>query len=131
MKARTLLCWFPVLLASASGVLGQGVGTSAYINGTIRDNSGAVMPNVAVVVVDTRRGVRRTATSDTAGQYRLAGLSPANYDVSVAMPGFESQIQKNIAVDLGQTVVVDFQMKVSAGRRHPPPNPSSQIDWEL
>jgi hypothetical protein len=115
MKARTLLCWFPVLLASAAAAFAQGVGTSAYINGTIRDISGAVMPNVAVVVVDTQRGLRRTATSDTAGEYHIADLPPANYDVSVAMPGFESQVQKNIVLDLGQTVAVDFRMKVSAG----------------
>lgn len=115
MKARALLCWFPVLLASAAGVFAQGVGTSAYIIGTIRDISGAVMPNVAVVVVDTQRGIRRTATSDTAGQYHIADLPPANYDVSVAMPGFESQVQKNVVLDLGQTVAVDFRMKVSTG----------------
>jgi hypothetical protein len=115
MKARTLICWFPLLLAAITGVFAQGVGTSAYINGTVRDSSGAVMPNVAVAVVDTQRGVRRTATSDVSGQYRIANLSPAHYDVSVAMPGFESQVQKNIELDLGQTVVVDFRMRISAG----------------
>src|SRR5690348_14572701 len=104
MKARTWLRWFPVFLASATGALAQGVGTSAYINGTIRDASGAVLPNVAVAVVDTGRGVRRTTTSDATGQYRVANLSPANYDVSAASPGFQSQVQKNIALDLGQTV---------------------------
>jgi Carboxypeptidase regulatory-like domain len=115
MKARTLLCWFALLFALATGAFAQGAGTSGYIDGTVRDSSGAVMPNVAVAVVDSERGVRRTATSDVAGQYRLANLSPANYDVSVAMPGFESQVQRNIALQLGQTVVVDFRMKVSAG----------------
>jgi len=114
MKVRTLLYWVPVLLASAVWVFGQGVGTSAYINGTIRDSAGAVMPNVAVAIVDTQRGSRRTATSDAAGQYHVEGLSPANYDVSVAMPGFESQVQKGIALDLGQTVIVDFRLKISA-----------------
>src|SRR6476646_3892190 len=117
MKARTLLCWFPIFLASAAAAFAQGVGTSAYINGTIRDISGAVMPNVAVVVVDTQRGLRRTATSDTAGEYHIADLPPANYDVSVAMLGFGSQVQKNIVLDFGQTVAVDFRMKVSAGNK--------------
>jgi len=32
------------------------------------------------------------------------------------MPGFESQVQKNVVLDLGETLVVDFRMKVSAGK---------------
>jgi hypothetical protein len=57
---------------------------------------GAVMQNVAVAVVDPDRGIRRTATTDYAGQYRFTSLPPVAYDISVAMPGFESQIQKRL-----------------------------------
>src|SRR5262249_33495614 len=38
------------------------------------------------------------------------------YDVIVAMPGFESQVQKNVVLNLGGTLVVDFRMSISAGR---------------
>lgn len=116
MRTRALLCWFISLLASTLAVFAQGVGASGDIEGTIRDTSGAIMQNVAMAVVDPGRGVRRTATTDTAGQYRFTGLPPATYDISVAMPGFESQIQKNVVLSLGQTLVVDFRMKVSAGK---------------
>src|SRR5437016_12834852 len=74
------------------------------------------MQNVVVAIVETGRGMRRTAVTDSGGQYRLTGLSPANYEVSAAMPGFESQVQKNVALNLGETVVVDFRMTVSARR---------------
>lgn len=116
MSVRALVCWLICLLSSPAGVLAQGVGASGDIKGTIRDASGAVMQNVAVAVMDAGRGARRTATTDTAGQYSFTGLPPASYDVSVAMPGFESQIQKNVVLSLGETVVVDFRMKVSAGK---------------
>ena len=116
MKSRTLLCWFLSFLGSTVGVFAQGVGASGDIKGTIRDSSGAIMQNVAVAVVDAGRGVRRTATSDSAGQYRLTGLTPATYDIIVAMPGFESQVQKNVVLNLGETLAVDFRMKVSAGK---------------
>jgi len=115
MKAHTFLCWFLSLLASAVGVFAQGVGTSGDIRGMIRDSSGAIMQNVAVAAVDTERGVRRTATTDSAGQYQITDLPPANYDVSVAMPGFAAQVQKSLVLNLGETLVVDFHMKVSAG----------------
>jgi Carboxypeptidase regulatory-like domain len=116
MRERALLCWFISLLASTTGVFAQGVGASGDIKGTIRDSSGAVMQNVSVAVVDAERGLRRTATADTAGQYRLTTLPPATYDISVAMPGFESQVQKNVMLNLGGTLVVDFHMKISAGK---------------
>lgn len=116
MRTRALLCWLFSLLVSTVLVLAQGVGASGDIKGTVRDASGAVMPNVALAVVDADRGIRRSATTDSAGQYRFTSLPPVPYDVSVAMPGFESQVQKNIVLSLGETLVVDFRMKVSAGK---------------
>jgi len=116
MKAHALLCWFCTLLGSTAGAFAQGVGASGDIKGTIRDTSGAIMQNVAVAVVDAGKGIRRTATTDSVGQYRITGIPPAMYDVSVAMPGFESQVRKNVVVNLGETLSVDFRMKVSAGK---------------
>lgn len=113
---RALLCWFFILIGAPAAVLAQGVGASGDIKGTIRDSSGAFMPNVAVAVVDGTKGIRRTTTSDSAGQYRFTGLLPAIYDVSVAMPGFESQVQKNVILNLGETLALDFRMRVSAGK---------------
>src|SRR2546422_4011064 len=74
------------------------------------------MQNVAVGIVETDKGIRHTVATDSSGQYRLTGLPRASYEVSAAMPGFESQVRKNIVLNLGETVIVDFQMKVSAGR---------------
>jgi len=115
MKAHALLCWALSLLVSATGVLAQGVGASGDIKGTIKDASGAVMQNVAVAAVDVGNGVRRTSTTGSAGQFRITDLPPATYDVSVATPGFGSQVRKNVVLNLGETLVVDFQMKISAG----------------
>src|SRR5205823_4386535 len=104
------------LLGSSVGVFAQGVGASGDIKGTIRDTSGAIMQKVSVAVVDSGKGVRRAATTDSMGQYRITSLPAAAYDVSVAMPSFESQVHKNVVLNLGETLVVDFRMKVSAGK---------------
>jgi hypothetical protein len=116
MNLRTFVCCCFGLLGSSVGVFAQGVGASGDIKGMIRDTSGAIMQNVSVAVVDSGKGVRRTATTDSVGQYRITGLPPADYDVSVEMPGFESQVHKNVVLNLGETLVVDFRMKVSAGK---------------
>src|SRR5438552_2457360 len=104
------------LLGFAANLFAQGVGASGDIKGIIKDSSGAVMQNVAVAIVETDKGIRYRVATDSTGQYRLTGLAPANYEVSAAVPGFESQVRKNVALNLGETVIVDFQMKVSAGK---------------
>src|SRR5438034_5391718 len=104
------------LLGFAANLFAQGVGASGDIKGIIKDSSGAVMQNVAVAIVETDKGIRHTVATDSTGQYRLTGLAPANYEVSAAVPGFESQVRKNVVLNLGETVIVDFQMEVSGGK---------------
>src|SRR5438093_9885880 len=104
------------LLGFAANLFAQGVGASGDIKGIIKDSSGAVMQNVAVAIVETDKGIRHTVATDSTGQYRLTGLPPANYEVSAAVPGFESQLRKTVVRNLGETVIVDFQMKVSGGK---------------
>jgi hypothetical protein len=112
MKRHFLLELLGVLLFSPL-LNAQGVGASGDINGVITDSSGAIMRNVSVVTVEAQRGVRHTASTDSNGQYRITGLSPGNYDVSAAIPGFETQVHRAVTVHVGATVVVDFRMKVS------------------
>ena len=46
------------------------------INGTVTDASGAVIAGATVTVTDVERGVSRTLTTDTAGQYLAPSLTP-------------------------------------------------------
>ncbi|PYV51149.1 MAG: TonB-dependent receptor [Acidobacteria bacterium] len=111
---RSVLLLCVLFLVSAADLFAQGVGASGDITGTIKDSSGALMQNVTVAVVDSGRSTRHSAVTDSVGQYRIANLSPATYEVTAAMAGFESQVYKNVALDLGETAIVDFHMKVSA-----------------
>src|SRR5438874_1621933 len=104
------------LLGFAANLFAQGVGASGDIKGIIKDSSGAVMLHVAVAIVETDKGIRHTLATDSTGQYRMTGLAPASYEVSAAVPGFESQVWKNVVLNLGETVIVDFEMKVSGGK---------------
>ncbi|PYV80544.1 MAG: TonB-dependent receptor [Acidobacteria bacterium] len=112
MKRHYLLCSV-LLLAISKGLHAQGVGASGDVKGVITDSTGAVMQNVSIAAVETQRGVRHTASTDSNGEYRLAGLSPASYEMSAAMPGFETQVHRAVTIDVGETLVVDFRMRVS------------------
>src|ERR1700734_3264981 len=107
--ASVLVC----LLLATNLAHAQGVGSSGDITGTVTDSSGAFLPKVTVSVVDTQTGLKRTAVTDGAGQYRVAGLSPSTYEVSAGLSGFATELCKAVPVAVGQTVVSDFRMKPS------------------
>ena len=91
----------------------QGVGASGDIRGTVTDPSGAVVTNANVTATDLAKGIKHTVATDNNGQYRLTGLQPATYSLSVTKQGFQSEVAKSVVVNVGQTSTVDFPMKVS------------------
>src|ERR1019366_2112369 len=107
--ACVLVCFlFATFMAHA-----QGVGSSGGITGTVTDSSGGVVLKATVNVVDTQTGLKRTAMTDSTGQFRVAGLPPATYDISAAMAGFATEIRKGVTVAIGQTVISDFKLSPS------------------
>ena len=117
MKIRSLFASFTVcmLLLMMGGIAkAQGVGASGDIKGTVSDPTGAVIANATVTANDPQKGIKRTAQSDSSGQYLISGVPPATYEISARMSGFDVEIHKNVIVNIGQTTVVDFHPKVSS-----------------
>jgi len=107
--------WLLLCLVFATGVgRAQGVGSSGDITGAVSDPSGAGIPKATILAVETDKGIQHTAETDTYGEYRLAGLPPATYDVTVKIPGFQSEVQKGVILTVGATVVVDFHLKLAS-----------------
>ena len=103
-----------LLLFASPVAKAQGVGASGDINGTVTDPSGAVIPNAAVVATETARGTSYAATTGDSGQYRLIGLLPATYNVTVRVAGFATMTQNGVVVSVGETTIADFSLKVAA-----------------
>jgi len=108
--AGSILCLFALSLVASS----QSSSVSGDIRGTITDSSGAVLAKVTVGATEHQTGLQRTSTSDTTGQYRLTGLPPGSYELTAQLPGFATGVRKEVAVALGQTMIMDFQLKVSS-----------------
>jgi hypothetical protein len=112
MKLATFVGLLLCLLASPM-VCAQSASVSGDIRGTIIDPSGAVLPKVTVTAVDPQTGLHRAAVTDVNGQFRLTGLPPSVYDLTAQLPGFTTETRKSLAVAIGQTVISDFQLRVS------------------
>lgn len=66
----------------------------AGIQGTVTDPSGATVPGASIVVVNQETGVSTETVSGENGFYRVSGLAPGRYRVSVALAGFKTTEQQ-------------------------------------
>jgi len=105
--------WLTCVLLASPGAYAQGVGASGDIVGTVTDPSGAVVPRVSVVAVETARGTQYTTVTGATGQYRLTGLLPAQYNVTAQVTGFQTITQNGVVVNVGETSILDFSLQVS------------------
>jgi hypothetical protein len=108
---RFLVLAIAVLLLSAVSAVAQE--TTAAIQGTITDSSGAALPGVTVEAVSSR-GQRFTASTDSAGRYRFPSVPPGVYTVTATLGGMEPASVKNLQVTLGASPVVDLRLRVGA-----------------
>ena len=56
---------------------------TATISGTVRDESGAVLPGASVTVQNQDTGISRVLTTNETGRYTAPALGLGNYQVSV------------------------------------------------
>ena len=101
------------LLPASHATPAQGVGASADLTGTVTDQTGAGVPNAKVTATDPANGWERSVMTDEHGIYRLSGLPPSSYKVSVEHAGFQTEAAAGVALTVGQTLVFDFRLKLS------------------
>ncbi len=113
VRSRRLACLLLVftVLAPVASVFAQSA--TGSIEGTVVDQSGALMPGVTVNVVQTETGTTRTAITDDNGVFRILLLPVGVYNVSVDIAGFTSRKIPELALTIGQTLTLRIQMAVS------------------
>jgi hypothetical protein len=82
--------------------------------GTIIDPAGAGVSNARVELKNQDTGATYSSTSDTRGQYSIAGMPPGRYDFSVASPGFKKFVRPGVNVQPRETVRLDSALQVGA-----------------
>src|ERR1700722_7728027 len=85
---------------------------SAVINGTVRDQSGAVIPRAAIGVSNVNTGLIRTTTTNGSGTYVMGQIPPGVYTIAVHAQGFSTSSEENVTLSLSQALVFNFTVKV-------------------
>jgi hypothetical protein len=81
------------------------------IQGTIVDESRAVMPGVSVTVTNRDTGGVRTTITNETGVYRVLGLDPGRYNVVAELQGFRKSAQNDVIVSVGSTLGVNITLQ--------------------
>src|SRR5215467_5356333 len=99
-----------LLLALASNALAQK--DTGSIIGTVKDLSGALIPDAKITVTETEKGTTFVTASDSSGEYVASPLNVGHYKVTVEKQGFKTAVAGPIELDVQQRAVVKVTLQV-------------------
>src|SRR6266704_1682465 len=87
---------------------------TGQIAGTVRDETGAVIPGAEIKATQTATGAVRPAVSGEDGRYVLPTLPLGPYVLEVTKAGFTTYIQTGIVLQVDSNLTIDVPLKVGA-----------------
>jgi len=85
--------------------------STGTVSGTVRDQSGGVIPSASVTLTKTDTSEVYKSSTNSAGFYMFPGLVPGPYRLAVESPGMQ-KYQGNLTLQVQQSAVVDVAMNV-------------------
>src|SRR5438045_2626090 len=102
------------LLLSAAALLlpapARGQTLKGTILGTVTDASHAIVPTVAVNIIEINTNFTRSEVTNESGFFAFANLDPGNYRVEVSHPGFRKVVRSGIVLEANSTIRVDAEL---------------------
>lgn len=105
--ARLFLAW-----VVCSGLLWSQALNFGSFTGTLKDPSGAGVPQATVRLVRTETNTVTETTTDADGNYRLLNASPGTYRLEFEHDGFRKEVRDGIALSAGQSLRVDASLVI-------------------
>lgn len=85
--------------------------STAVVSGTVRDQSGAVIPAATVTITNRQTNITTKTTTNEVGSYRFPGVVPGPYLLTAEAPGMQ-KFEANLTVYVQQNAVVDVALTV-------------------
>jgi hypothetical protein len=108
-------CKVLVLCVLSAGFLLGGARLFAQVDtgtilGTVKDSSGAVIPDAQVTIINQGTGFTLTTKTSNIGAYIFTPIKIGTYTVQATMSGFQKAVQLNARVNVQQQLVVDLTL---------------------
>lgn len=107
MRRYVLAFTFLVLATTALAQNGQ-------IVGTIKDDTGGVLPGATVTALNTETGLSRSSVTDASGSYRIPALPPGTYSLSAVLNGFAKETRPALTLTIELTATLNFTLRPQA-----------------
>jgi Carboxypeptidase regulatory-like domain len=88
--------------------------TGGSISGTVVDQTGAVLPDATLELVNTAQHSTYRARSDRQGLYSFPNLAVGHYDLTITATGFTTEQKTNLTVDTDSALRVDATLAIGA-----------------
>ena len=111
MRKTTMSLLTAAALAFPAIALGQGGDSS--IRGTVRDDSGAVLPGVTVTATSPALIAAEVAVTDSQGTYRLLNLPVGEFVIEASLSGFATSRQEGLLIRASTNISLDVMMSIS------------------
>jgi outer membrane receptor protein involved in Fe transport len=100
-----LLLAFVVVTGQVRAENNDNTGNKGIISGRVVDSEKLSLPGANVYIQSLHKGV----VTDNDGNYRILGLDPGEYVISISYVGYKP-VEKKVVIKEGANVKVDFQM---------------------
>src|SRR5467141_5041150 len=101
LLALLFTCFTPAALAQST----------ASLNGTVTDATGAAVPNARVVATNQATSVESATQTDTAGAYLFPSLPIGIYRLTVSGTNFQTAVVTDLKLQVASTLMHDVQLK--------------------
>lgn len=117
VRSPRAACAILLLIGVPLGLPAQA--TTVSVHGTISGNDGSIPEGAQVEVRSRETNSSRGALVDRAGTYRVLGLAPGPYDVTVRAIGYRQQRREAVRLVFGQRAILDFVLERGAVELEP------------
>jgi len=103
---------FLACLVFAAGLFAQS--ERGNVTGVVTDSTGAVVPNVSVVLTNLATNIPERVTTTSSGEYNAPNLSPGAYRIEIAATGFKRFVEGGVTVTAGATARIDARLEIGS-----------------
>ena len=104
--------FFTLFLSLLFAALASSQVSSSRIEGTVVDNTNAVVAGADIRAINESTGVSYEAKTSSSGTYSIPSLTPGVYTVTVTAKGFETFTSQHNVLSIGAPLVVNVSLKI-------------------
>jgi carboxypeptidase family protein len=101
------------LLATTSTEIAWAQTSNGTLVGSVSDPTGAVVSKATVSAVSPQYGAPRKTLTDSVGTYRMEGLQPGTYTVTISLEGFKTVTVNGVTINGSLTTTINGKLELA------------------